>query len=148
MFTTHLMEEAAQADQVTMLHEGRIVAEGSPGELAAGVGDEVLEVECQDAAGLKGDVVRVLSAVGSAQEGVHGEGMADAVAVESGVLRIRGASVHHFVGPVVEALGDRVERVAVRRPSLEDVFMRATGHGLGTGEVQEEPKKRRRGRRR
>lgn len=146
LFTTHLMEEAAQADQVTMLHEGQIVAEGSPGELAAGVGDEVLEVECQDADALKGEVARVVHGV----PGPRGGAPLDTgrVAVEAGVIRVRDVSVHHLVGPVVDALGHRVERVAVRRPSLEDVFMRATGHGLGTGQAPEEPKKTRRGRRR
>jgi ABC-2 type transport system ATP-binding protein len=54
--TTQYLEEADQlADRIVVLRDGRIVAEGTPGELKAQVGGEVVEV--RDAAGaLLGEV--------------------------------------------------------------------------------------------
>ncbi|WP_243841869.1 ATP-binding cassette domain-containing protein [Salinibacterium sp. ZJ77] len=45
MLTTQYLEEADQlADRVLVLHEGRIVADGTPADLKARVGDDVIEV--------------------------------------------------------------------------------------------------------
>src|SRR5690606_19445548 len=45
LFTTHLMEEAAEADRLMLLDEGQVVAHGRPGELMEEVGGQVLEIE-------------------------------------------------------------------------------------------------------
>ena len=49
LFTTHLMEEAAEADQLMLLDEGAVVAHGRPGELMEEVGGQVLELESAEA---------------------------------------------------------------------------------------------------
>jgi ABC-2 type transport system ATP-binding protein len=49
LLTTQYLEEADRlADRVAVLHGGRIVAEGSPAELKARVGEEVLEIRSAD----------------------------------------------------------------------------------------------------
>lgn len=46
LLTTHFLEEAAEADAVAMLHKGRLVAYGTPGELCRALGDKILSVRC------------------------------------------------------------------------------------------------------
>ena len=42
VFTTHLMDEAAQADSLVLLDQGRIVAAGRPADLMREVGGQIL----------------------------------------------------------------------------------------------------------
>jgi ABC-2 type transport system ATP-binding protein len=43
LWATHLVEEAAAADRVLVLHKGRLLADGAPGEVAAALGGGTLE---------------------------------------------------------------------------------------------------------
>src|SRR5262245_38171084 len=52
LLTTHLMDEAAQCDRVAILNRGELVAIGTPAELAAEVGSEVVSLEVRDTRGL------------------------------------------------------------------------------------------------
>jgi lipooligosaccharide transport system ATP-binding protein len=117
MITTHYMEEAARlCDRLLIMHEGKILAEGSPRELIAGhVADYVVEVPAEgrhiDALlHALGERVRFMETVGDtlfiySEDGV---GARNAVA-EAGVLP-----------------GSAVTREA----TLEDVFLRLTGRDL------------------
>src|SRR6185437_8049516 len=52
LLTTHILEEADRCDRLVLLHQGRIVAAGSPGELRARIGGDVVVLEAGDAGGL------------------------------------------------------------------------------------------------
>src|SRR5689334_14097934 len=52
LLTTHLMEEAERCDRVAIIDRGKIVAEGTPEELRAGIGGEVISARAQDATSL------------------------------------------------------------------------------------------------
>jgi len=43
IITTHVMDEAANCDDILMLHEGRVIARGAPAELVASSGKATLE---------------------------------------------------------------------------------------------------------
>jgi ABC-2 type transport system ATP-binding protein len=43
LWATHLVEEAEHADRVLVLHQGRLLADGSPGEVTAALGGPTLE---------------------------------------------------------------------------------------------------------
>jgi ABC-2 type transport system ATP-binding protein len=43
LWATHLVEEAEQADRVVVLHQGRLVADGTPAEVTAALGQPTLE---------------------------------------------------------------------------------------------------------
>nr|MCU0964238.1 ABC transporter ATP-binding protein [Burkholderiaceae bacterium] len=43
LWATHLVEEAQGADRVIVLHKGRLLADGPPGDVAAGLGGGSLE---------------------------------------------------------------------------------------------------------
>ena len=129
LFTTHLMDEAAEADRLMLLDEGGIVAHGRPGELMEEVGGQVLEVESADAAELAASLKAELSV--------------DATLLDQ-TLRIDGESVHELVPEIMKRWGDRVRRLQLAHPSLEDVFLHRTGKRFVVTPPEEPKKKRRR----
>ena len=105
--TTQYLEEADRlADRIAVLDGGRIAAEGTADELKARVGGEVVELRGQG-----GELLRELPTDGS----VHG---------------LRAAMVELDRTPA--AAGEGVQ-VAIRRPSLDDVFLAITA-GDGTSD--------------
>jgi ABC-2 type transport system ATP-binding protein len=116
LLTTQYLEEADQAaDTVALLDQGRIVAYGGAEQLKASVGTEVLRLEFGDAA-LCQRAARCLDVVGSDDQ--------------LGVLEVAtdgtAADVHAALGRLA-AFGTPAQRISIRRPSLDDVFLSLTG---------------------
>lgn len=132
LFTTHLMDEAAEADRLTLLDQGRIVAAGKPSELMREVGGQVLEIEAADAKSLADELQRAF--------GIAGE-------IVEGTVRLEGERIHELVPKVMERWGGRVQRLQLAHPSLQDVFLRKTGKRFVVTEKEPAPAKGRRGRR-
>lgn len=128
LFTTHLMEEAAEADRLMLLDEGGVVAQGRPGELMEEVGGQVIEIESAAAQELQRQLQSELSV--------------EATLLDQ-TLRIDGENVHELVPEIMERCGDRVRRLQLAHPSLEDVFLHRTGKRFVVT-APEEPKKKRR----
>ncbi len=114
LFTTHLLDEAEHADRVLILHEGKVVAEGPPAELARGVGGLALEVGVDQ------------EHVESTRTLLRERFTLIATDIDGG-LRAQAAEAHRLVPAVVDALGNKLRRVAVSPPSLLDVFFAKTG---------------------
>ena len=133
LFTTHLMDEAAEADRLMLLDEGRVVAEGAPSELMREVGGQVLEIESAD--------TEQLAAA------LQSELQIDARRFDQ-ALRIDGERVHELVPAVMEKFGDRVSRLQLAHPSLEDVFLQKTGKRFVVAEPDPDAGKKKRKRRR
>jgi len=126
LFTTHLMDEAAEADHLLLLDQGAIVAAGRPKDLMREVGGQVLDVESADAAALAADIERAF---------------AQASTVVDGTLRLEGERVHELVPKVMERFGDRVQRLQLGHPSLQDVFLRKTGKRFVVAPPEPAPKR-------
>ena len=129
LFTTHLMEEAAEADQLMLLDEGAVVAHGRPGELMEEVGGQVLELESAAAAQLQEQLKQELSV--------------DATLLDQ-TLRMDGENVHELVPEIMKRYGDQVRRLQLAHPSLEDVFLHRTGKRFIVTQPEEPKKKKRR----
>jgi ABC-2 type transport system ATP-binding protein len=112
VLTTHFMEEAERADRVAVLHEGALVALGTPDELKHRVGGDVVVIEAEAPAELR--------------EKVRARFGLDAQIVD-GTLRVERARGHELVRDVVEAFPGEVRSVTFGRPTLEDVFVHVTG---------------------
>src|SRR5262249_4203930 len=56
LLTTHILEEAEHCDRVGILHQGHLVAVGTPDELKERVGGDVVVVQTLDPAGLESQV--------------------------------------------------------------------------------------------
>ena len=115
LVTTHLMEEADRCDRLGILDEGKLVAIGTPDELKARIGGDIVTITPAD----------------ETDESLAAE--ADGVWVE-GTVRIEAESGHALIPRLVERFGDRIEGIALKKPTLEDVFIQATGHRFWTEE--------------
>jgi ABC-2 type transport system ATP-binding protein len=114
LLVTHDLAEAERlADRIAVLDHGRLVAEGTPGELKARAGHERLEVHLAD----PDEALEAAWALGGP---VEIDGRAVRLPVEPGALL-----------EAARRLGEarlRVEHLALRRPTLDDVFLTLTGH--------------------
>ena len=114
--TTQYLEEADRlAQRIMILEAGRIVAEGSPEALKAAIATDVVTVQVGEA-----------SAVGRAADVAQGlAGVEDVRRTDTAVARI------------VRLLDEAqvpVASITLARPTLDDVFLRATGHHLAVDE--------------
>jgi ABC-2 type transport system ATP-binding protein len=122
--TTHSMEEAdALCDRVAIMDHGQIVAEGTPDELKGGIQGDILSLT----------VNRVENAPEVALGAVRRLQTVREATAEGASLRLvvtRGGEALPAVLRILEARGIGVTDIAFSRPSLDDVFLRVTGHSL------------------
>jgi ABC-2 type transport system ATP-binding protein len=118
--TTHRPDEAERCDRLAVLAGGTIVACETPDRLRARVSGDVVVVEGDEPEDLARELAERL--------GLDARVRADGVHVE----REQG---HALVPRIVEAFPPgRLRSVAVRRPTLADVYLAVTGAGLEEGE--------------
>jgi ABC-2 type transport system ATP-binding protein len=115
LLTTHILEEADRCDRLVLLHQGKIVAEGTPAALRSRIGGDVVVLETEDTLSLAGGIER--------RFGLHPK-------VLDGQVRVEIENGHRFITEVVEAFPGSVESVALHKPTLEDVFVRETGASI------------------
>jgi ABC-2 type transport system ATP-binding protein len=125
LVTTHLMEEAESCDRLAILSAGKLVALGTPTELKAQIGGDMVQFETRNP-----DVASELAS-GIAQQ------FAVVPTVVGNSVRIEREQGHRFLTEVVEAFPGLVQSVSVAKPSLEDVFIQRTGHRFWMEKNQE-----------
>ena len=119
LLTTQYLEEADRlADRISLVEHGRVIAEGTPAELKGSLKTNRIEVEVTDPA-VVGDAVSVLGRVTGETPAVE-ELKISAPAPDR-------ASVLTDVVLALDAAGLAVEDVALRRPTLDEVFLQLTG---------------------
>jgi ABC-2 type transport system ATP-binding protein len=111
--TTHLMEEAGRCDRIGILDQGRLAALGEPEALRAEIGGEVLTIESPDPQRLAMQLTSKL--------GIQ-------AVVLGGRVRVEHEDGLALAGRITEAARELVVGLSVARPTLEDVFIRNTGH--------------------
>lgn len=122
LLTTQYLEEADElADVIAVVDAGRIIARGTSDELKSQVGGERVEVVIH-----KGDQL------GTAREVLARYCVAD-VAVDTHTRRLTapakgGAQQLVTVIRALDEAGIEIDDVALRRPTLDDVFLTLTGH--------------------
>jgi ABC-2 type transport system ATP-binding protein len=115
LLTTHLMDEADRCNRLAILDQGKLVACDTPDALKERIGGDVITLSC-------GDPVGAAAAIRE-RFGVEVEQV-------DKTLRLERASGHQFVPQLIEALPGMFDSVSVGKPTLEDVFIRVTGHGF------------------
>jgi ABC-2 type transport system ATP-binding protein len=101
VLTTHYLEEAhVLADRVAIVKDGRILAEGAPGELGAGDGATSYRVAWRNGSGL-----------------LNQQETDDPT------------TLLHELTSAALARGERLEELSVTRPTLEDVYLELTADG-------------------
>jgi ABC-2 type transport system ATP-binding protein len=120
LLTTQYLDEADQlATQIAVIDHGSVIAEGSPEELKARVGGDRLEVRLEE----PGSGPAAVAALDALTDG--------SVDVEDCIVR---APLRHRRGAIAEAVrrldqaGVGIADIAIRTPTLDDVFLILTGH--------------------
>jgi ABC-2 type transport system ATP-binding protein len=113
--TTHYMDEAEYCDRIAIIDQGRIQALGTPDELKAMVGGDVVTVATADN---EAAFAQIAALAGS--EPIR----------DNGSLRVEVADGAAFVPRLVREAGVEVTSVQFRRPSLDDVFLKLTGRAI------------------
>ncbi|PPS69175.1 MULTISPECIES: ATP-binding cassette domain-containing protein [Streptomyces] len=118
LLTTQYLEEADQlADRISVVDAGRVIAEGTADELKAETGGDRIDVVLRDA-GRLGAAVALLPLTGisvDADRRLLSAPVTDRMEALSGVVRALGEA------------GIEAEDVALRRPTLDEVFLHLTG---------------------
>jgi ABC-2 type transport system ATP-binding protein len=113
--TTHYMDEAEVCDRIAIIDMGQIVAMGTPDELKAKVGGDVVTIATSD------------NAV-SAAELQSRFGLTPIS--DNGTLRVEVGDGAAVIPRLVRELSAQVTSVTMRRPSLDDVFLKLTGRAI------------------
>jgi ABC-2 type transport system ATP-binding protein len=118
--TTHYMDEAEWCDRIAIIDHGRIVALGTPEELKAQVGGDVVTLSTDDDARAAREVTERLDLT---------------PIVDTTGLHIEVADGAAFVPRLIAAITVPTRSVTVRRPSLDDVFLKLTGRAIREAEA-------------
>src|SRR5580693_3051568 len=137
LLTTQYLDEADElADEIVVIDHGQVIAAGTSEELKGRVGGDVVEFTVPDRSRLA-DAVAAITPVGEGEPHVDGETGVVSVGVGG-----RGSDALIETVRGLDSAGVQTHGLALRRPSLDDVFLALTGHA-----AEDEPSGRRRGRR-
>ncbi|HET6772237.1 MAG TPA: ATP-binding cassette domain-containing protein [Acidimicrobiales bacterium] len=124
LLTTQYLDEADQlAHRVVIVDKGRVIADGTPGELKSRAGRDVIEVRAHQSSDLPA-LAGALAAVGVEGPRVHAGTSRVTVPVDGGRAVIAAAV------RAVDALGVEVDDIGLRRPTLDEVFLALTGEPI------------------
>ena len=126
LLTTQYLEEADQlAHDIVVIDHGRVVATGSPNELKAATGAQVLQASPDDP-GRMAEVAAVMEQAAGAEVTVNAEtGIA--------TVPVPNAALLPHVFRELDDRGIELAEFTLRKPSLDEVFFALTGHGADEG---------------
>ncbi len=130
---THDMNEAdALCDRIGILNKGRLVTIGAPAELKKTVGGDVLSIDSKSPKFLE-----LLKSLGYTP-------IAESPAGTAEILVTDGEHLIPHILESLKALGVEVEAVSLKKPSLDDVFLKYTGTRIEAGDTFKEARRTRR----
>jgi oleandomycin transport system ATP-binding protein len=131
LLTTQYLDEADQlADEIVVIDHGKVIAAGTSKDLKMRVGGQVVVAEPVDPRDVPA-TRRLLEPFARDEDAIHVDGEGVSVSIADGVQ----------LGQVARRLDDegiQMDELALRRPSLDEVFLAITGHVAEENELQDE----------
>jgi len=118
--TTHYMDEAENCDRIAIIDYGRTVALDTLEKLKDGVGGDVISVKTED----NEEAMRLLEGQYKLKPGI-----------ENGIISFTVPHGEEFLPKFVSGFPLRLLSIGLRRPTLEDVFLKLTGRDIREQEV-------------
>ncbi|TEU17925.1 MAG: ATP-binding cassette domain-containing protein [Dehalococcoidia bacterium] len=118
--TTHYMDEAENCDRIAIIDYGRTVALDTLEKLKDGVGGDVISVKTED----NEEAMRLLEGQYKLKPGI-----------ENGIISFTVPHGEEFLPKFVSGFPLRLLSIGLRRPTLEDVFLKLTGRNIREQEV-------------
>jgi ABC-2 type transport system ATP-binding protein len=130
LLTTQYLDEADRlSDRIAVIDRGRLIAEGTPDALKAQVGGDRLDIRLEDPSRCHEALTMLRPLVGGS------------ASLDDGVLQLPLRERRGAIADAVRRLdegGVGIDDIAVRRPTLDDVFLRLTGHAAEEEEQEAE----------
>jgi ABC-2 type transport system ATP-binding protein len=126
LLTTHLLEEADTCDQVIIMDQGRVVVSGSPSDLKASLGGDVVVIEARDPERLAKRIKKEFQVQGT---------------IIDGRIQLETTNGSRLISRLSKTLEGFIESMTIRKSGLQDVFLHKTGHRLATHADTEGQKK-------
>ncbi len=113
VYTTHILDEAEECDGLLILDDGAIVARGTPGQLRSEVGRELIMMKSREPETL------LASLTGKYNLTIY--------RVDD-MIRVECDNASSLLPELLRAYEGAVDMVQLSRPSIEDVYIKKTGH--------------------
>ena len=125
LLTTQYLEEADRlANTIVVIDRGQIIADGTPAQLKASLGATIVEIRVADQGGAQ-RAAAGLQRIGPAD-------MLDGGRVLALRVTDKGPAIQEVLR-LLDACAVVPDSVAIREPTLDDVFLQLTGHRAGPG---------------
>lgn len=116
LVTTHLMEEAEKCDRLAILDHGRLAALGTPDELRSGIGGDCISIQTHSPEQAADLARRIESSLQLAPQRIDAQ------------LRLEAPDGAKLVHTLTSQFASDIRSITLGKPTLEDVFIRSTGH--------------------
>jgi ABC-2 type transport system ATP-binding protein len=127
LLTTQYLEEADRlAHHIAVIDHGRLIAEGTPGELKAALHGDLVEFRVRDPAQV-GLVIEAVASLGRATAGTGRDSQRVTLPAPSGAATLRTAL------RLLDDDGIAIDDAALRHPTLDEVFLAVTGQAPARG---------------
>jgi ABC-2 type transport system ATP-binding protein len=121
LLTTQYLEEADQlASQIVVIDTGKVIAEGTPAQLKAQIGGDQIDVVLHDMADL-GKAAAIMEQIASGTAEIDEDNRRISVPVSNRVAALSN------VARALEESSIDAEDIGLRKPTLDEVFLRLTG---------------------
>jgi ABC-2 type transport system ATP-binding protein len=122
LLTTQYLEEADRlAHHIAVIDHGRLIAEGSPGELKADLRGALVEFRVTDPA-QRDHAIQAIAPLGRATPGAGRDSQLITLPAPDGAAALRTAL------RLLDDAGIAIDDAALRHPTLDEVFLTLTGH--------------------
>jgi ABC-2 type transport system ATP-binding protein len=120
--TTHYMDEADKADRIAIIDDGKLIAIDTPEQLKKIVGKDIISVKTDDD-DKAAEEVRLRYQIEARRD--------------SNGLTLEVANGEEFLPTFIREFATKVLSVSLRRPSLDDVFLKLTGREIREGKASD-----------